>query len=464
MDQQQHLLLHLYRRAGFGLHPNEWPSVALASPARALDQLFAAAANPAPLAEPSAFETLTPAAVRALSEERMRELRQADRQLVGQQNIAWIRRMADPAEPALLERMTLFWHGHFACTIRSARPAASYLNSLRRYALGNFRDLLLAVAREPAMIRFLNNQQNRKEQPNENFARELMELFTIGRGHYTEADVRAAARAFTGWSSNHEAAYVFRARHHDYGTKEFMGRRGNFNGEDIIDILLEQRQTADFIATKLYRYFVNEQVDTEEVRQLSHALYESHYDLGKTMRLLFSSDWFYAPRHRGQRIKSPAELLAGLLRQLQLRFTDDRALLFVQRALGQVLFDPPNVAGWPGGRRWIDNATLLTRLNLASYIFRMSEFDFRAKADLDAAGGDRPARRLRAELDWQLLNAHFGSSDARACYEQLQPFLLAVPAPLSYEQLRTRLPALRTESPLPVLTLALLSLPEYQLT
>lgn len=455
-------ILHLYRRAGFGPHCREWPAVRHLSLSAAVDDLFRAAARPALLPEPAAYAEMTVADIRALDENKRRELRQADRQLVGQQNAAWVKRMADPVQPALLERMTLFWHGHFACTIRDSRPAATYLNTLRRHALGNFRDLLLGIAREPAMIRFLNNQQNRKEKPNENFARELMELFTIGRGQYTEADVKAAARAFTGWTSTANADFIFRPRLHDFGNKVFMGRSGNFDGEDIIDRLLERRETAEFIAGRVYRYFVNEQPDTEEVRALGRIFYESSYDIGRMMRFLFSSDWFYAPRHCGKRIKSPVELLVGLLRQLDLHFSDERAYRFVQRALGQVLFDPPNVAGWPGGRRWIDNATLMTRLNLASYIFRAADFDFRAKAELDATEREGSPRQLMASINWQPMRDWLEPYAERQRYEELQHFLLAVPAPPGFDQLRAKLP--HQADPLPTYTLMLLSLPEYQLT
>jgi uncharacterized protein (DUF1800 family) len=194
--------------------------------------------------------------------------------------------MSNPNHSALLEKMTLFWHGHFACTIKVGMLAAQQLNSIQQHALGNFRDLVLAIARDPSMIRFLNNQQNKKRQPNENFARELMELFTIGRGFYTENDVKEAARAFTGWSSNLSGEYVFRERQHDFGEKRFMNKRGNFDGTDIIDILLERRETAHFITKKIYQYFVNEKVNERRLEQLAAGFYDKNYDIKWLMQTI----------------------------------------------------------------------------------------------------------------------------------------------------------------------------------
>jgi uncharacterized protein (DUF1800 family) len=201
-------------------------------------------------------------------------------------NAEWLSRMANPQESALLERMCLFWHGHFACDIKSGGLAASYLNTIRKHALGRFGDLAKGIAREPAMIRYLNNQQNRKQSPNENFARELLELFTIGRGNYTEQDIKEAARAFTGWSSNFDGTFRFRRFAHDYGSKTFMNRTGKWDGDDIIDIILEQRATAEFLAAKMYRYFVNPGDDPQHIAQIANHLYDSGYHIGETVEFI----------------------------------------------------------------------------------------------------------------------------------------------------------------------------------
>jgi len=440
---------HLLWRAGFGYSPAEWSRYRQMDSRQLVDTLFEQAKRGRALPLP-AFELPTDRSMR-------RAFIQKQIQLVGATNADWLRRMADPAEPALLERMTLFWHGHFACRTRSGRLAVQQLNTLREHALGNFRDLLRAVSRDPSMIRFLNNQQNRKQQPNENFARELMELFTLGRGHYTEKDVKEAARAFTGWSSNLQGAFVFRANWHDEGVKTVFGRSGRYDGDDIIDLILEKPQAARFVAGKVYRYFVSEQVDESRVAELAQVFYQSEYDISALMRHLFTSEWFYHPSIVGSRIKGPVELLAGLSRQLGVSWSQDQTLVFLQRALGQVLFNPPNVAGWPLGRSWIDNSTLMIRLNLASLLFS------RAKLDLPVSFGpeDGPAqvrlRELNAQVQLQPLQDHLGRD-----FDQLADFFLLAETGLSARELRSGLSPSAPDF-IQRCTHRLLSTPEYQI-
>ncbi|NUM42001.1 MAG: DUF1800 domain-containing protein, partial [Leptospiraceae bacterium] len=336
---------HLFWRAGFGLSAEEWTERRNWSISQAVNHLFEAAKKAKPPVAQSGANT--PEDTGQPGKEALLEKIKEERKLVALQGSDWLQRMADPAQSALLERVALFWHGHFACQTRFSLLATAQLNTLRTHALGSFRELTVAMARDVSMIRFLNNQQNRKDRPNENFARELMELFTIGRGNYTEKDVKEAARAFTGWSSNLRGEFLFRPGQHDYGVKTFMGQSGRFDGEDIIDRLLEKRATAEFITRKVYRYFVSEQVDEGIVAGLSKRFYESDYQTETLLREIFESDWFYAPKNMGSKIKSPADLLAGILRKLKIRFENELSLVFVQRALGQVLFNPPNVAGWP---------------------------------------------------------------------------------------------------------------------
>ena len=359
-----------------------------------------------------------------MSKEEIVARRKQERQLVAKQNIIWINRMADPAHNAFLERMTLFWHGHFACQTKISGLAIAQINTIRQHALGNFRDLVLAIAKDASMIRFLNNQQNRKKTPNENFARELLELFTIGRGNYTEQDIKEAARAFTGWSSNLQGEYVFRQRQHDYGVKTFFGKTGNFDGTDIIDLILERRETANFIAKKVYRYFVNDQPDEAIIKQLGQTFYNSGYDIGHLLRTIFETDWFYHPKNMGTKIKSPVELLAGMMRSLNVKFEQDNALIFVQRALGQILFNPPNVAGWPGGKSWIDNSTLMLRLNLANYLFLSSDVNLRVKDELEAKKRGKAMKKLTAQIDLiPIYNLTAGLSKA-AIFEKLSAYFL----------------------------------------
>lgn len=446
-------LLHLYRRAGFGLSPAEWQQRRNWSVKQAVDELFERAKNPSPLSEGKNPDYTQDGMMAAINRQ---ERQKMERQAMVRINHAWISRMADPNTSDLVERMCFFWHGHFACETKFGLLATRQLNTLRNYALGNFRDLVLGIAHDPSMIRYLNNQQNRKRSPNENFARELMELFTIGRGNYTETDVKEAARAFTGWSGDRAGNYAFRARQHDYGQKTFMGKTGDFNGEDIIDIILEQEQTARFICRKVYRHFVSEEVNEQRVNELAAGFRASNYDIAKLMRTVFTSDWFYAPENVGNRIKSPVELLAGTMRQLGVSNIATRGVIILQQALGQILFRPPNVAGWPGGRTWIDNSTLLLRLNLAAALFQAADFDFELAPELEQEN-KKQLKRLNAEINTAPLVAL--TQDAKKvgkeqAFADLVAYLLAVPAPT----LKT------SQEPNPELfALRLMSLPEYQL-
>jgi uncharacterized protein (DUF1800 family) len=351
---------HLSWRAGFGLSPSQWaktvsnPSLpsfqqSLFQPSKELDTL----SNELDYYSSSDMSMMS-------NQEKNQMNRQNSLKLTG----AWIEDMAHHPTNSLHEKMTLFWHGHFACRILIPNVLVNHLQTIRKNALGNFRDLVLGIAKDPGMIRYLNNQQNRKRSPNENFARELMELFTIGRGNYTEMDIKEAARSFTGWSSNREGRYIFRPFIHDNDIKEFMGKKGNFNGDDIVDILLEKKETAQFICTKIYKYFVNQIVDLEIIEQLTDRFYASDYDIQDLMQSIFTSEWFFAEKNVGTKIKSPIELLVGMSRSLGIKLENKLSWTFFQRALGQQLFIPPNVAGWPGGKAWIDNSTLMTRLSL----------------------------------------------------------------------------------------------------
>ncbi|MDX1666389.1 MAG: DUF1800 domain-containing protein [Saprospiraceae bacterium] len=437
---------HLHARAGFGLSPSEWLQRKDWPLSKAVDQLFAEAKRPEMLPVP------TPAATESqdrLSREEIQKLKEEERKKVSQTGAAWIRRMANESNSALLERMCFFWHDHFACESKQAKLAVKQLNVFRKYGLGNFRNLLLAVARDPSMIRYLNNQQNRKQHPNENFARELMELFTIGRGNYTEGDVKEAAKAFTGWASDRQGNFQFRSFHHDYGPKHFMGRSGRFDGEDIIDILLEQKQTARFITAKIYRYFVGEKVQADIIEGLASDFYQSGYDISRLMRSVFESDWFYDPAIYSPKIKSPVDLLAGMMRNLQINDIDDRLILRVQRALGQTLFRPPNVAGWPGGKSWIDNATLMVRLNMGAFLLREA--------------GQETGRGRGIQFDVSPLHTIAEKANGRSQIQNLSDYLLSGTVRPELGAVEKFASFGRQGNRLVRSVFALLSLPEYQL-
>ncbi|MDH3649280.1 MAG: DUF1800 domain-containing protein [Saprospiraceae bacterium] len=425
MPTNEQKVKHLLNRAGFGIGPHEWRTYRKLPVEQLVDLLI----EP-PVMEPKKAETKPekPVVNRSnfmeLSEKAKMELKDDDEQrLLGLRN-GWLYSMANAGQLVLQEKMTLFWHGHFACKCRGSRVARSYLNTLRTYALHNFADLLLAVAKEPAMIRFLNNQQNRKESPNENFARELLELFTIGEGNYSEQDIKEAARAFTGWSSNFDGKYIFRRQQHDYGHKSFMGSTGRFNGEDIIKILLQQKQTAYFVASRIYKFFVSESQNRAHIAEISDVLYDSGYDIAKTMRHVFTSSWFYDREHVGSQIKSPVELLVQYIKLFDLKFSNKRALLFLQNALGQVLFDPPNVAGWPSGKAWINNSTLMLRLNLAAYLLQQEQMDHASLPSLKATGPSKIVRTLQVQSNIQPILDLFYGIDYKLLESRVQEVLL----------------------------------------
>ena len=278
----------------------------------------------------------------------------------------WGERMLGTTRP-LEEKLTLFWHGHFATgntKVRDARMMVRQNEMLRANANGNFRDLLMGILKDPAMLVYLDNGENVKDHPNENFGRELLELFSLGVGNYTERDIREGARAFTGWT-NDVLEFKFDAGQHDFGEKTFLGRSGPFDGEDIIDIILEQPAAAEYIAAKLYRYFVREEIDDGVRTELAAVFRDAEYELLPLLTRIFLSRDFYSSASYATQIKSPVQLVVSTYRKLGL--TELPTIPDFNRltaGLGQTLFNPPNVAGWAGGRTWVTPATLLERGNL----------------------------------------------------------------------------------------------------
>ncbi|MBD2769749.1 DUF1800 domain-containing protein [Hymenobacter sp. BT664] len=426
--------------------------------------------RPRPTFRGGSVATRVPRLRRAdLTPEQRKMQNQGIQQAYAHMSGAWMDRMAtSPAQ--LREKMTLFWHGHFACRVRQPAAALSLHNTTRKHALGKFPDLLLAVSQEPAMLQFLNNQQNRKAHPNENFAREVMELFTLGRGNYTEQDVKEGARAFTGWGYDYQNNFTFREREHDAGCKTFLGRTGNLTGEEVLQQILRQPATATFLVTKIYRFFVNDQPNAGHIEPLAVAFRRSGYDIADLMERLFSAEWFYDPANVGTHIKSPVELLAGIRRTLNAQLDQSQSLLGYQKALGQTLFMPPNVAGWPGGRNWIDSSSLLLRLQLPAILFKNAEFAVALKQDENdiAPNLTKSERTLRpgmgAHLPLAPLQALLGATPAAQQPEKLSAFLLQ--APIRPENLRLVQQAAANKTPpeaLRATLVSLLSLPEYQL-
>ena len=424
MTPSQKELQHLIWRAGLFDHHTALAKMQGQTIAQVWAQLkhTATAFTPIVVADQNDFD---PMAFRSMSKEEKQQVRKQFRENVKTLNKAWIDHMAG-TKAVLRERMALFWHNHFACSAKNSYFLQGYLNTLRKYALGDFRTLLHAVSKTPAMLQYLNNQQNRKQQPNENFAREVMELFTLGRGYYTEADVKNAARAFTGWSFTREGQYILRQRQHDEGKKTLFGQTGNFSGEAVLDMLLDNPQTARFVVTKLYRYLVNEEVNASRVEALADRFYNSGYDIMMLLEAIFLSGWFYDEENIGTKIKSPIDLMVGLQRALYLTFEQPEGPLFIQKALGQLLLRPPNVAGWPGGKNWIDSSTLLFRVRLTEFVLMSSELMVTLKDSgddndqLKLKGG---LKRLQTKVDQAALEQALGSLET----QQLTDFLLQTP-------------------------------------
>jgi hypothetical protein len=277
----------------------------------------------------------------------------------------WANRMLTSPQP-LREKMALFWHGHFAVNegkVRDYRKLLDQLELFQNQGTGNFRDLVVAVAQDPAMLTFLDAGVNVKGAPNENFAREIMEMFTMGVGRYTETDIREAARAFTGWNYV-DLKFVVNKDQHDDGEKKFLGHSGRLDGVDVIDIIMQQPATADFIAGKIYRYFVREDLPPQLQKRLGSLLRESHYQITPLLETIFLSRDFYSPASVGTQIKSPVQLAVSTYRKMGLHNVPGVPDFNVATgALGQQLFAPPTVAGWAGGTSWITPGLLLERAN-----------------------------------------------------------------------------------------------------
>jgi len=312
-------------------------------------------------------------------------------------NLQWQRLLVYSTDQ-VREKAALFWHDHFACFTPFAYMMQLHINKLREYSLGSFRDLLHMIAKDPAMLVFLNNTQNRKNHPNENFAREVMELFTIGIGNYTENDIKEAARAFTGWNFDEEGVFELRVKQHDTGSKTVMGITKNWEGEDIINHLLDNPKTAYRVTSKIYAWFVNDNINESRVKELADYYYSNNYNTGLLLQKIFSSDWFYEKENIGTHIKSPIELLTGIRRTFVMDFKDEEVLFFLQKILGQVLGSPPNVAGWNDGKPWIDSSTLLFRLKLADHIFNNSDFEVVNKDEAEGTSYKGKFRKMGATI------------------------------------------------------------------
>ena len=369
---------HLLNRTGFGASDAEVREFAPLERNQAVDRLLSTARRE-PVLQPPAFVDAPFEPYYRFKQMSAEERKAAQRKLFEQGfelRAWWLREMIVTPSP-LTERMTLFWHGHFATSqqkVRSSQLMYRQNALLRREALGNFATLLHAVAKDPAMLVYLDNAGNRKQAPNENFAREVMELFTLGEGRYGEQDVKEAARAFTGWSLDRETGeFTFRRIWHDYGDKTVLGKSGAFDGDQVIDILLSRPEAAEFIAGKLWREFVSREPDPREVARWAAVLRDGRYEVKPLLKAILTSQAFWSPQNRGALIKSPIDVVVGTMRTFDIHPVDLRPAVFAVATLGQNPFAPPNVKGWPGGDAWINSATLLGRKQWLDRVFRGSD-------------------------------------------------------------------------------------------
>jgi uncharacterized protein (DUF1800 family) len=350
---------HLYRRAGFGCTPREMREAVQAGLDATLERMLSPPKSPfmglAPITNPA-----VPAAAMQIRAE-------------------WLQRMLSGAEP-LRERLTFFWHNHFATSIakiQDARLMERQIELIRKHALGKFGPFLKEMSREPAMLIWLDSNQNVKAHPNENYAREIMELFALGVGNYTEKDVQEAARAFTGWqvSGPNDGARQFKfvTAEHDFGRKVVLKQEGDWDGDDVIRILLEQPACARFLVRKLYRFFINENVQAPDalIQPLADQLKKSDYELLDLVKTILKSRLFFSAHAYRRNVKGPIDYSVGVSRLLCAGATGSvvvspYSLINTLELQGQQLYQPPNVKGWEGGKAWLNTATVLARHNFSA--------------------------------------------------------------------------------------------------
>ena len=396
---------HLLNRAGFGGTPAEVEHLVKLGPDKAVDQLVDYEKIPDETAAPD-WAKPDPTRVDRFLKARdadaetrrkmVQEEQRTQRQRIVELKGWWLQRMAKGPRP-LQEKMTLFWHGHFATSAEKVRDA--YLmwmqNDLfRQQATGNWLKLLTAVAKDPAMLVWLDQGQSRKDHPNENFAREVMELFTLGEGHYTEKDVTEAARAMTGWSyDRRDQEFIERPRIHDAGIKTVLGKTGDLNGDDVLALIVAQPQAARYITAKLWNFFAGPNPSEELAAALAEEFRKNGNEFKPLLKTMFRSREFYAESVIRNQVKSPVQWLVGSVRVLERELPPPFVCFALTRNLGQDLFAPPNVKGWDGGLSWITTNNLLARYNEAALLVEGDPTVLRGMAFGPNGGGGGGAAR-----------------------------------------------------------------------
>jgi len=413
---------HLYNRVGFGITPKEIARLSKKSKKNVIKELFDSSKSTTEVLVNLSFLKNYTNKDYKIPEKRM-EIQKLSRKKITTFSTAWFNRLKNPSE-ILREKMTLFWTNHFVCDSNRILFIQNYNNVLRKNALGNFGDFTKTVSKEAAMLNYLNNKQNKKKSPNENFARELMELFMLGQDQYTEKDIKESARAFTGYNHNFIGEFSKKIRHHDANEKTFFGKNGNFNGDDIIDIILQQKQCARFISEKIYTYFVNENINKKHIDKMVKVFYKN-YNIEELMRFVLLSKWFYDDENIGTKIKSPIELLVGINTIVPYKIEKSKQIILLQRLLGQMLMSPPNVAGWKTGRNWIDSNTIVTRLRLASVLLNNEEIAYSEKGNEETIITNFNKKKLRKNVfikvsaNWSSFENNFKNFENKELVHQI---------------------------------------------
>jgi hypothetical protein len=393
---------HLLNRASFGARPAEIDSAVRTGQRELVRQLLTGFVEPGEPFFVDAPVRPTRRELEGLGEKERRDAldryRRDERELLFAYAGWWIEQMVE-AEHPLREKLVLFWHGYFTSSMRDVRNGEAMIRQnelFRRHALGNFGELLRAVLRDPAMLEYLDNNQNRKDKPNENLARELMELFTLGVGNYTEQDIKEAARALTGWRTQDGSEALYSPRQHDNGKKTILGRTGRFDADDLVDLLLAQPACPRWVAGRLLEHFEGRKPSEARLAEYARHLKDSKFELTPFFEKLLLDERFYGPDVVGERIAGPVEYMVGSVRRLGVQVPPS-LLWLAAGQLGQRLFDPPNVKGWEGGEAWISTSTLLARGNMAGMllgvvkledVLKDDAFEFEADPSMmDAEGG-----------------------------------------------------------------------------
>ncbi len=398
---------HLLNRAGFGGSPGQIEALHALGFDKAVDSLLNGPDDSQQFPKPADMNPIDYLALRQqvmmLPDEDKKKKAQETARLQRGQMLEllgwWLGRMAQSPNP-LREKMTLFWHGNFATSAQKVKQ--TYLmwqqnETLRQNALGNFGDLTKAISRDPAMMIYLDTRESKKEHPNENFARELMELFTLGIGNYTEDDIQNSARAFTGYRiAPTDDTFRYAPFQHDNGVKTFFGQSGKFGGDDIINLILQKPACAQYIAQKLWKFFAYENPSPALVAQLGSSFYAHQYEIKPMMEEIFRSAEFYSPRAIRMQIKSPVQWLVQTSKILETDMPPTLVSVNALRQMGQIPFAPPNVKGWDGGKAWITTSTLLFRYNLSNFVLNNGTLGVQAMNRLAAANkaAGRPAKEV----------------------------------------------------------------------